>query len=269
MVTSPATITTPVLIRVSQATRPRGSTARMASSTASEIWSATLSGWPSDTDSEVNRKLLAMRDPGGWWGVEGHIITAVDRGIMLGAYPIEFARPAVDNARPLHAACRTRRRPMPTRRELANVIRVLAMDAVQQANSGHPGAPMGMADMAEVLWREFLKHNPANPRWWNRDRFVLSNGHASMMLYAVLHLRGYPLVDGRDTSFPPARQPHRRDTRNTTWRLASRPRPGRSARGWPTRWAWRSPKKCWPRSLTGPTSRSSITTPVCSSATVA
>ena len=83
---------------------------------------------------------------------------------------------------------------MPTRRELADVIRVLAMDAVQQANSGHPGAPMGMADMAEALWRDFLKHNPANPRWWNRDRFVLSNGHASMLLYAVLHLRGYPLA---------------------------------------------------------------------------
>ena len=83
---------------------------------------------------------------------------------------------------------------MPTRRELANVIRVLAMDAVQQANSGHPGAPMGMADMAEVLWREFLKHNPANPRWWNRDRFILSNGHASMFLYAVLHLTGYPVA---------------------------------------------------------------------------
>ena len=83
---------------------------------------------------------------------------------------------------------------MPTRRELANVIRVLAMDAVQQANSGHPGAPMGMADMAEVLWREFLKHNPANPRWWNRDRFILSNGHASMLLYAVLHLTGYPVA---------------------------------------------------------------------------
>ena len=83
---------------------------------------------------------------------------------------------------------------MSTRRELADVIRVLAMDAVQQANSGHPGAPMGMADMAEALWREFLRHNPANPRWWNRDRFVLSNGHASMLLYAVLHLRGYPLA---------------------------------------------------------------------------
>ncbi len=80
---------------------------------------------------------------------------------------------------------------MPTRRELANVIRVLAMDAVQQANSGHPGAPMGMADIAEVLWRNVLRHNPANPAWWDRDRFVLSNGHASMLLYALLHLTGY------------------------------------------------------------------------------
>src|SRR5271170_2391040 len=84
-------------------------------------------------------------------------------------------------------------RVMPTRRELANCIRALAMDAVQQANSGHPGAPMGMADFATVLWHEVLKHNPANPRWWNRDRFVLSNGHASMLLYAVLYLTGYPL----------------------------------------------------------------------------
>jgi transketolase len=82
---------------------------------------------------------------------------------------------------------------MPTRRELANVIRVLAMDAVQQANAGHPGAPMGMADMAEALWRGHLKHNPANPLWWDRDRFVLSNGHASMLLYALLNLTGYPL----------------------------------------------------------------------------
>ncbi|HEY6451088.1 MAG TPA: transketolase [Steroidobacteraceae bacterium] len=83
---------------------------------------------------------------------------------------------------------------MPTRRELANVIRVLAMDAVQQANSGHPGAPMGMADIAEVLWRDVMKYNPANPQWWDRDRFVLSNGHASMLLYALLHLTGYPLA---------------------------------------------------------------------------
>ena len=82
---------------------------------------------------------------------------------------------------------------MPGRRELANAIRALAMDAVQRANSGHPGAPMGMADVAEVLWRDCLKHNPQNPRWADRDRFVLSNGHASMLLYAVLHLTGYPL----------------------------------------------------------------------------
>ena len=78
-------------------------------------------------------------------------------------------------------------------RELANAIRALSMDAVQQANSGHPGAPMGMADIAEVLWRGFLKHNPNNPQWANRDRFVLSNGHGSMLLYSLLHLTGYKL----------------------------------------------------------------------------
>lgn len=78
-------------------------------------------------------------------------------------------------------------------RRLANAIRVLAMDAVQHANSGHPGAPMGMADIAEVLWRDFLKHNPKNPNWLNRDRFVLSNGHGSMLQYALLHLTGYDL----------------------------------------------------------------------------
>jgi transketolase len=82
----------------------------------------------------------------------------------------------------------------PTRRALANAIRALSMDAVQAANSGHPGAPMGMADIAEVLWRHVLKHNPANPRWWNRDRFVLSNGHGSMLLYSLLHLTGYPVT---------------------------------------------------------------------------
>ncbi len=80
-----------------------------------------------------------------------------------------------------------------TRRQLANAIRALAMDAVQQANSGHPGAPMGMADIAEVLWNDFLKHNPANPHWANRDRFVMSNGHGSMLPYALLHLSGYDL----------------------------------------------------------------------------
>ena len=79
------------------------------------------------------------------------------------------------------------------RRELANAIRALAMDAVQKANSGHPGAPMGMADIAEVLWNDFLKHNPKNPKWMDRDRFVLSNGHGSMLIYSLLHLTGYDL----------------------------------------------------------------------------
>ncbi len=81
----------------------------------------------------------------------------------------------------------------PTRTDLANAIRALAMDAVQKANSGHPGAPMGMADIAEVLWRDHLKHNPKNPHWPDRDRFVLSNGHGSMLLYSLLHLTGYDL----------------------------------------------------------------------------
>ncbi len=83
---------------------------------------------------------------------------------------------------------------MTTRRELANAIRALSMDAVQRANSGHPGMPMGMADIAQVLWGDFLRHNPANPRWADRDRFVLSNGHGSMLLYSVLYLTGYPLT---------------------------------------------------------------------------
>ena len=80
---------------------------------------------------------------------------------------------------------------MSTRQQLANAIRFLSMDAVQKAKSGHPGAPMGMADIAEVLWRDFLHHNPTNPQWANRDRFVLSNGHGSMLIYSLLHLSGY------------------------------------------------------------------------------
>ena len=82
---------------------------------------------------------------------------------------------------------------MPSSKELANAIRALSMDAIQKANSGHPGAPMGMADIAEVLWRGFLNHNPADPKWVNRDRFILSNGHGSMLLYSLLHLTGYNL----------------------------------------------------------------------------
>ena len=83
---------------------------------------------------------------------------------------------------------------MPSRKELADAIRVLSMDAVQKAKSGHPGAPMGMADIAQVLWNDFMHHNPSNPKWANRDRFVLSNGHGSMLLYSLLHLTGYELT---------------------------------------------------------------------------
>ena len=91
------------------------------------------------------------------------------------------------------AQSRPRNKPQAGRRLLANAVRALAMDAVQAAASGHPGMPMGMADIAEVLWNDFLRHNPADPHWINRDRFVLSNGHGSMLLYAVLHLSGYEL----------------------------------------------------------------------------
>src|SRR5258705_9781339 len=83
---------------------------------------------------------------------------------------------------------------MNARAELANAIRALAMDAVQKANSGHPGMPMGMADIAEVLWNDHLRHNPGNPQWADRDRFVVSNGHGSMLLYSLLYLTGYPLT---------------------------------------------------------------------------
>ena len=79
------------------------------------------------------------------------------------------------------------------RKTLANAIRALSIDAVEKARSGHPGMPMGMADIAQVLWSDFLNHNPANPQWMNRDRFVLSNGHGCMLLYSLLHLTGYDL----------------------------------------------------------------------------
>ncbi|TQV69660.1 transketolase [Exilibacterium tricleocarpae] len=90
---------------------------------------------------------------------------------------------------------------MPSRTQLANAIRALSMDAVQKAKSGHPGAPMGMADIAEVLWNDFLKHNPKDPAWPDRDRFVLSNGHGSMLIYSLLHLTGYDLPMGELKNF--------------------------------------------------------------------
>ncbi len=90
---------------------------------------------------------------------------------------------------------------MASRQELANAIRALSMDAVQKANSGHPGAPMGMAEIGEVLWNNHMSHNPTNPEWANRDRFILSNGHGSMLIYSLLHLTGYDLPMSEIQSF--------------------------------------------------------------------
>src|SRR6185312_4158376 len=109
------------------------------------------------------------------------------------AFPVHFPHPR-GGSQCMKIASRCARPSGRTKgRELANCIRALSMDAVQRANSGHPGMPMGMADIAQVLWSDFLKHNPGNPRWADRDRFVLSNGHGSMLLYSLLHLAGYPL----------------------------------------------------------------------------
>ena len=104
----------------------------------------------------------------------------------------------------------------PVRRELANAVRALAMDAVERAKSGHPGMPMGMADIAEVLWNDNLRHNPANPGWPDRDRFVLSNGHGSMLIYALLHLAGYDLPTAELENF---RQLHSRTPGHPEFRL--------------------------------------------------
>ncbi len=101
----------------------------------------------------------------------------------------------------------------PPRRRLANAIRALAMDAVEAANSGHPGMPMGMADIAEVLWNDYLRFAPTEPHWHDRDRFVLSNGHGSMLLYAVAYLTGYELGHRRDQALPQARVALRRSSR--------------------------------------------------------
>jgi len=141
-----------------------------------------------------------------------------------------------------------------SRKELANAIRALSMDAVQKANSGHPGAPMGMADIAEVLWNDFLKHNPTDPTWYDRDRFILSNGHASMLLYSLLHLSGYDLPLEELKNF---RQLHSKTIRRVLKLL-----PARWARGWRMPSAWRLQSVRWPRSSTSPTTRLSITTPM-------
>ena len=144
---------------------------------------------------------------------------------------------------------------------MANAIRALAMDAVEQAKSGHPGLPMGAADIATVLFTQFLKFDPADPKWPDRDRFVLSAGHGSMLLYALLYLLGYEAMTideikrfrqlGSLTPGPPG------EFRS---RPASRPPPARSARASAMRSAWRSPSGISPPS----SATSSITTPMCS-----
>lgn len=125
-----------------------------------------------------------------------------------------------------------------SRKDLANAIRALSMDAVQKANSGHPGAPMGMADIAEVLWNDFLKHNPTDPTWYDRDRFILSNGHASMLLYSLLHLTGYDLPLEELKNF---RQLHSKTlvTRKSAIRLVLKPPPVHLDKVWRTPSGWR------------------------------
>lgn len=125
-----------------------------------------------------------------------------------------------------------------SRKDLANAIRALSMDAVQKANSGHPGAPMGMADIAEVLWNDFLKHNPTDPIWYDRDRFILSNGHASMLLYSLLHLTGYDLPLEELKNF---RQLHSKTlvTRKSAIRQVLKPPPVLLDKVWRTPSGWR------------------------------
>lgn len=151
----------------------------------------------------------------------------------------------------------------PTRRQLANAIRFLAADAVEAAKSGHPGMPMGMADIAEVLWNDFFRHNPNNPQWFNRDRFVLSNGHGSMLQYALLHLSGYDLPieqlkQFRQLHSKTAGHPERSET------PASRPPPVRSVRALPMRSGSRWPRSCWRSASTARSWKSSTTAPGCS-----
>ena len=158
---------------------------------------------------------------------------------------------------------------MSSRKELANAIRALSMDAVQKAKSGHPGAPMGMADIAEVLWRDFLKHNPQNPSWADRDRFVLSNGHGSMLIYSLLHLTGYDLPMEELKNF---RQLHSKNSGPPGSGLHRRCRNHHRSAG--SGYCQRSRygdcrKKRWRRSLTVRVTTLSTTTPTPSWATAA
>jgi hypothetical protein len=152
--------------------------------------------------------------------------------------------------------------------QLANAIRALAMDAVEAAKSGHPGMPMGMAEIAVALWTRHLVYNPANPKWANRDRFVISNGHGSMLLYALLHLTGYdlPIEELRRFRQLGSKTP---DIRKPGSRPESRRRRARSDKAWPTPSAWRSPNGSSPPNSTARTTPSSTIARIASSATVA
>ena len=133
-------------------------------------------------------------------------------------------------------------RPDVSHAEMANAIRFLAIDAVEKAKSGHPGMPMGMADVATVLFSRFLKFDPADPAWPDRDRFVLSAGHGSMLLYALLHLTGYEgMTLGRAQGLPAVGIEDAGPSRIWPYARASRPRPARSGRASPPRSAWRWP----------------------------
>jgi transketolase N-terminal domain/subunit len=151
---------------------------------------------------------------------------------------------------------------------LTGAIRALAMDAVQQANSGHPGAPMGMAEIAEVLWRRHLRHNPANPHWPDRDRFIMSNGHGSMLIYALLHLTGYDLSIDDLKNF---RQLHSKTPGHPEYGYTPvwKPPPAHLVRASPMRSGSRWPRRCWLQNSTVLATKSSITTPTPSLVTVA
>ena len=162
----------------------------------------------------------------------------------------------------------TRRITPPKFNDTTGAIRALAMDAVQKAGCGHPGAPMGMAEIAEVLWNHHLRHNPVNPKWADRDRFVFSNGHGSMLIYALLHLTGYDLPIEELKRF---RQLHSKTPgiRSTVTPQALKPLPARSVKVSVTRSVLRWRKNCWPTNSIVPVTTSWITTPMFSWATVA
>ncbi len=150
-------------------------------------------------------------------------------------------------------------RPITENRRMADVIRALAIDAVEAANSGHPGLPMGMADAATVLWTRFHKFDASAPHWPDRDRFVLSAGHGSMLLYSLLHLTGYAGMSIDQLKTIPANCTHPPQAiPNLVKPLGSRPRPVRSGRGSRPPSAWPSPNASWRR---GSASRWSITAP--------